>query len=75
VTGGWRKLHDEGPHDLYSYPSITHIMIKRRRTTWAGYVAGMWKRNAYRPKGRRQLVRSRRMWVDNIKLDKMLGSS
>jgi hypothetical protein len=31
VTGGWRKLHNEDLHDLYSLPSIIRI-IKLRRT-------------------------------------------
>jgi hypothetical protein len=29
VTGGWRKLHNEEPHNLYSSPSIIR-MIKSR---------------------------------------------
>jgi hypothetical protein len=50
-------------------------MIKSRRMRWAGQVAGLGeKRNAYRtfveqPEGRRPLVRPRRRWVDNIKMD------
>jgi hypothetical protein len=50
-------------------------MIKSRRMSWTGHVAGMWeKRNAYRilvgnPEGRRPLGRSRCRWVDNIKMD------
>jgi hypothetical protein len=42
---------------------------------WAGHVTGMGeKRNVYRllvgkPEGRRPLGRSRRRWVDNIKMD------
>jgi hypothetical protein len=47
VTGGWRKLHNEELHNLYSSPSIIRI-IKSRRMRWAGHVAGMGeKRNAY----------------------------
>jgi hypothetical protein len=55
-TGGWRKLHNEELHKLYSSPSIIRI-IKSRRMRWAAHVARMWeKRNAYRilvgkPKG------------------------
>jgi hypothetical protein len=45
--GGWRKLHNEELHNLYSSPSII-IMIKSRRMRWAGYVARKGsKRNAY----------------------------
>jgi hypothetical protein len=40
VTGGWRKLHNEELHNLYSSPSIIRI-IKSRRMTWAGHVARM----------------------------------
>jgi hypothetical protein len=35
VTGGWRKLHNEELHNLYSSPSIIK-MIKSRRIRWAG---------------------------------------
>jgi hypothetical protein len=34
VTGGWRKLHNEELHNLYSLPSIIR-MIKSRRMGWA----------------------------------------
>jgi hypothetical protein len=48
VTGGWRKLHNEEPHNLYSSPSIIK-MTKSRRVRWAGHVAQMGeRRNAYR---------------------------
>jgi hypothetical protein len=29
VTGGWRKLHNEGLHNLYSSPSIIRMMEPR----------------------------------------------
>jgi hypothetical protein len=38
VIGGWRKLHNEELHNLYSSPSIIR-MIKSRRMGWAGHVA------------------------------------
>jgi hypothetical protein len=48
VTGGWRKLHNEEPHNLYYSPSIIRI-IKSRRMRWAGHVARMGKKmNVYR---------------------------
>jgi hypothetical protein len=31
VTGGWRKLHDEELHGLYSSPNIFKVMKSRRR--------------------------------------------
>jgi hypothetical protein len=37
VTGGWRKLHNEELHNLYSLPSIIR-MLKSRRMRWAGQV-------------------------------------
>jgi hypothetical protein len=72
--GGWRKLHNEELHNLYSSPSIIRI-IKSRRMRWMGHVARMGeKRNVYRllvgkSEGKRPLGRPRRRWIDNIKLD------
>jgi hypothetical protein len=43
VTGGWRKLHNEEFHNLYSSPSIIR-MIKSGRMRWAGHVALIWRR-------------------------------
>jgi hypothetical protein len=70
VAGGWRKLHNEELHNLYSSPSIIR-MIKYRRMRCAGNVARMGdKRNAYRilmgkPEGKRPLGRPRRKGPDN----------
>jgi hypothetical protein len=47
VTGEWRKVHNEELRDLYPSPSIIKI-IKSRWMRWAGHVARMEKRNAYR---------------------------
>jgi hypothetical protein len=50
-------------------------MIKSRRMRWAGHVERMEeRRNIYeilvgKPGGKRLLGRSRRRWVDNIKMD------
>jgi hypothetical protein len=74
LTGGWRKLHNEELHGLYSSPSIVRV-IKARRMRWAGHVARMGEvRGAYnilvgRSEGRRPLGRPRRRWEDNIKMD------
>jgi hypothetical protein len=76
---GWRKLHNEELHKLYSSPSI--IIIKSRRMRWTGHVAPKGeKRNAYRtlvgkPEGKVPLGRPRRRWVDNIKMDLRMGWS
>jgi hypothetical protein len=73
VTGGWRKLHNEELHNLYSSPSIIRI-IKSRRLRWAGHVARMGKKNVYRllagrSEGKSPLGRPIRSWIDNIKTD------
>jgi hypothetical protein len=74
VTGGWRKLHNEELHNLYSSPNIIRI-IKSRRMRWAGHVARKGeKRNVYKllvgkPEGKRPLGRPRRRWINNIKMD------
>jgi hypothetical protein len=67
VVGGWRKLHDEKLHNLYSVPSIVRI-IKSVRMRCAWHVACMGeKRNAYRilvgkPERKRPLGRPRHRW-------------
>jgi hypothetical protein len=74
VTGGWRKLHNEELHGLYSSPSIIRV-IKARRMRWAGHVARTWGvRGAYsilvgKLEGRRSLGRFKHRWEDNIKMD------
>jgi hypothetical protein len=74
VTGGWRKLHNEELHDVYTSPNIIRI-IKSRRMRCAVHVAQMGeKRDAYRLfvgklglKG--PLRRPRCRWEDNFKMD------
>jgi hypothetical protein len=74
VTGGWRKLHNEELHNLYSSPSIIR-MIKPRKMKWAGHVARVVERkNACRilegnPEGKTSLGRPKRRWWDNINID------
>jgi hypothetical protein len=74
VTRGWRKLHNEELHNLYSSASMIRI-IKSRRMRWAGHVVRMGeKRNVYRllvgkPDGKRPLGRPRGRWIDNINMD------
>jgi hypothetical protein len=47
IIGGWRKLHNEALHGLYSSPNVIR-MIKSRRMRWKGNVARMENRAAYR---------------------------
>jgi hypothetical protein len=43
---GWRKLHNEGLHNLYSSPSKIRMM-KTRRMRWAGHAACMDRRGMH----------------------------
>jgi hypothetical protein len=48
VAGGWRRLHIEELHNLYTSLNIIR-MIKSRRMRWEGHVARMGQlRNAYK---------------------------
>jgi hypothetical protein len=71
---GWRKLHNEELHNVYSSPSIIKI-IKSRIMRWAEHVERMEeKRDTCRllvgkTERKRPLGRPRRRWVDNIRMD------
>jgi hypothetical protein len=73
VMGGWKKMHNDELHNLYSSPSIIS-MTKSRMMRWAGHVTRLEKkRNACRilvgkPKEKRPLGKQRRRWVDSIKM-------
>jgi hypothetical protein len=73
VTERWRKLHNEGLHELYSTPNVIRL-TKSRRMRWDGYVARMGEKwNACRilvrmPEGKRPLGRPRCRWMCNIKM-------
>jgi len=74
VTGDWSRLHNEELNDLYSSPNIVRV-IKWRRMRWAGHVTRMGEeRGVYwvlvgKLEGKRPLGRTRRRWVDNIRMD------
>jgi hypothetical protein len=74
VKGGWRKLHNEEFHNLYSSPSIIR-MIKSRTVRWGWHVARIGeKRNSYKmqvgkPEGQRPVGRPGHNWENNIKMD------
>jgi hypothetical protein len=40
VAGGWRRLHNEELHILYTSPNIIRVM-KSIKVGWVGYVACM----------------------------------
>ena len=67
-------MHNEELNDLYSSPNIVWV-IKSGGMRWAGRVACMSEeRGVYRflvgkPEVKRPLGRTRRRWVDNIKMD------
>jgi hypothetical protein len=65
VIRGWKKLHNEEHHKLFSSPSIIRV-IKSRRIMGEGHVARMGdKSNAYKslvgkPEGKSPLGRPKR---------------
>jgi len=73
VTGEWRKLHNEELNDLYCSPNVVGVIKSKMR--WVEHVARIGeRRGVYRvlvgkPEGKRPLVRPRRRWEDNIKMD------
>jgi hypothetical protein len=73
-NGSWRKLHNDGLHNLYSSSNIVKV-IKSRRMRWAGHMARVGEgRILYRvlvgrPEWKRLLGRPWRRWEDNIKMD------
>jgi hypothetical protein len=47
IIGGWRELHNEELHNLYSSANIIRI-IKSRRMRWAGHVARIGRKVMHR---------------------------
>jgi hypothetical protein len=64
VAGGWRRLHNEKLHNLYTSPIIIRV-IKSRRMRWVRHEVRMGKmRNAHKilvrhREGKRTLRRTR----------------
>jgi hypothetical protein len=74
VAGGWRRLHNEKLHNLYTSPNTIRVLQLRKR--WAGHVAHIGEiRNAYKilvgkPDRKRPLGRPKCRWKI---LDWLLG--
>jgi hypothetical protein len=74
LTGGWRRLHSEELHNLYTSPNIIRV-IKSRWIGRAGRVTSMGEmRNSYsilvgNTVEKRPLRRSKRRWKDCIIID------
>lgn len=72
VIGRWRKLHNMELNKFYYSPDIFQI-IKLRIMGWVGHVALMeviqnvCKIVFVKPEGKRQFVRSKRKWENNVK--------
>ena len=73
-NGEWRRLHNEKLYSLYRSLNIFRL-IKSWRLRWAGHVARMEEGWSVlniltrTPTGKRPLVRPRRRWEDNIRMD------
>jgi hypothetical protein len=69
VARGWRRLHDEELHNLYTSPNIR--VKKSRQMRWAGNGAHM--RNVHKilvrkPESKRKFGRPGRRREDNIRI-------
>jgi hypothetical protein len=54
VAGGWRRLHSEELHNLYTSPNIIAV-IKSRKMRWAGDISHIGEmRNVYKISVRKQ---------------------
>jgi hypothetical protein len=68
IIGGWKKLHNEELHNLYSSKSVTR-MIKSRRMRWTQHTARMGEKRNVCMIGQRPLGRPRGKRLDTIKMD------
>jgi hypothetical protein len=73
VTGGWRRLHNEELHNLYSSPSIVRIANQIKKDEMGGACSTNGEEEKCilvgKAEGKRPLGRPRWRWVDNIKMD------
>jgi len=74
VAGGWKRLHNEELHNLYTPQNIIRV-IRSRRMRWVGHVTRMRDlRYVYgilvsKLERKRPLGRHRRRWEDGIRMD------
>jgi hypothetical protein len=72
VAGGWRRLHNEELHNLYTSPDVIRV-IKSRRMRWTRHVVrtvemrNMYKVLVKKSERKKPLRRTGRRWKDNIK--------
>jgi hypothetical protein len=64
--GGWRKLHSEELHNMFSLPSIIR-MIKSGRMRWTWHVHAMYSILVGKPEGKRPFCRRRLDWKATLK--------
>jgi hypothetical protein len=64
MIGGWRRLHSEDFHNLYSSENIIR-MVKLRRMQWTGHVACMGDEKCV--ERRRLLRRPGHRWEEKLK--------
>jgi hypothetical protein len=69
LTEGWRKLHNEELHSLYSSANIISV-FKSRRMSWIGNAAHMGEIRTHisydKPEGNRPLDKGGHRWVNNV---------
>jgi hypothetical protein len=73
VAGGWRRLHNEEPQNLYGSPNVIRVMTQIRMR-WTGHVELMGEINAYKVfvgkhEGKEPLGRPGRRWEYNIRMN------
>jgi hypothetical protein len=69
VMGGWRKVHSEELHNVYSSPSVKNDEVKEDEVGRA--MLNACKILVGKPEGKSSLGRHRYRWEDNIKMVKI----